>query len=815
MHTLFVFHTNSWEFCPRLHTSSMRLALFCLTFFSWIQGNAQTHVTLSGFVSDAETGEYYGNVKITVLPEGLSTYTNNYGFYSITLNRKTTDTLRTIFYQLSGFETRDLQWNGQSDTFVKFKLFAKVQAEKLQEIEIVSKKNTIADKVDMSRIDIPINQIKEIPALLGEKDVLKVIQLLPGVQTGGEGQSGLYVRGGGPDQNLLILDEAIVYNASHLFGFFSVFNGDALKSVELVKGGFPARYGGRLSSVIDLTMKEGNNKRYTGEIGVGVLSSRFTFEGPIQEGKSSFMISGRRTYIDVLLQPIIYATSGNNAGYYFYDFNAKANFTLSDKDRLFISGYFGKDNFYSIIRERRARLETDFGWGNRTLTARWNHVFSPKLFSNASLIYSHYNLNIGLESYDGRSDTFTLKYQSIINDIGFKYDFDWRPHPNHQVRYGIQSVQHQFQPAALVIKAGGFGNLQNKIKTIYSYESGIYIEDLWKWNKFQFNPGFRVSHYFVDNKSFINPEPRFSTSYNISPDLALKASYARMFQYIHLLSNSGISLPTDLWIPATAALLPMRSEQTAIGIAKDFSKGFSFSWEAYYKDMKNVVQYREGASFLLQDDIFNVNSAGSRNWEQQITRGTAWSYGTEWFLQKKTGDFTGWIGYTLSWTQMKFEELNFGKPFWARYDRRHDISVVGSYKISPNVNFAFTWVYGTGNAITIPKGYVPGNNHQMSAYPILWDPRLQSYNNFIDFGNRNDFRMEAYQRLDLGIQFHKEKKMGTETWEISIYNAYNQANPFFYYGATDYNSRNESITSLKKVNLFPMLPAVSWSFKFK
>jgi hypothetical protein len=281
------------------------------------------------------------------------------------------------------------------------------------------------------------------------------------------------------------------------------------------------------------------------------------------------------------------------------------------------------------------------------------------------------------------------------------------------------------------------------------------------------------------------------------------------------LSNSGISLPTDLWIPATAGLLPMRSEQTAIGLAKDFDKGFSVTWEAYYKDMKDVVQYREGASFLLEDDIFSSSAVGGgRNWEQQITRGNAWSYGTELFLQKKVGPFTGWIGYTLSWTQMKFPELNGGKPFYARYDRRHDISIVGSYKIKKNVNFAFTWVYGTGNAVTLAQGYIPGNNHQMSAYPIQWNPQLQSYNNFIDFGTRNNFRMEAYHRLDLGLQFQKQKRNGVQTWEISVYNAYNQANPFFYYGGYQENTRGETYQVLKKVTLFPVLPSVSWSFKF-
>ncbi len=784
------------------------------SFFSWGKSQNAARVTLSGFVSDIETGEYYGNVRITVLPDGVSTYTNNYGFYSLTLER-TEIPNRVAYYQFGGFELDSFVWNSKGDTSVHFKIRAKVQAEQIEAVEIRSKKNTVADKVEMSRIDIPVNQIKEIPALLGEKDVLKVIQLLPGVQTGGEGQSGLYVRGGGPDQNLMLLDEAIVYNASHLFGFFSVFNGDALKSVELVKGGFPARYGGRLSSVIDLNMKEGNNRKYTGEIGVGILSSRFTFEGPIKEGKSSFMISGRRTYIDLLIQPFLYASTGNNGGYYFYDFNAKANYTLSDKDRLYLSGYFGKDVFYTIVREDKARLETDFGWGNRTVTARWNHVFSPKLFSNASVIYSHYKLNIGLESFDGNQDTFLLNYQSVIDDIGFKYDFDWRPHPQHQVRYGIQTTRHQFRPAALVIKAGDLG-LQNQINTINTYESGMYIEDVWKLGDFQLNPGFRLSHYAVEGTQFLNPEPRFSTSYNLRPDLAIKASYAQMFQYIHLLSNSGISLPTDLWIPATAGLKPMRSEQTAVGVAKDFDKGFSITLEAYYKDMKDVVQYREGASFLLEDDIFSSGSVGGgRNWEQQITRGNAWSYGTELFLQKKAGPFTGWIGYTLSWTQMKFNELNGGKPFWARYDRRHDISIVGSYKINKAVNFAFTWVYGTGNAVTLAQGYIPGNNHQMSAFPINWSPQLQSYNTFIDFGSRNNFRMEAYHRLDLGLQFHKTKKRGIQTWELSVYNAYNQSNPFFYYGSNEYLDNGDVYSSLKKVTLFPLIPSISYSFKFK
>ena len=780
---------------------------------------AQT-VTLSGFLKDASSGETYAGANISVQPQNISTQTNRYGFYSLTIDSE--DGISDVYVSLNGFISQTFKWNTQSDTMIKVELQPNA-VEQIEQVEIISKKNTIADKVEMSKIDLPVNQIKEIPAFLGEKDVLKVIQLMPGVQTASEGQSGLYVRGGGPDQNLLLLDEAIVYNASHLFGFFSVFNGDALKSVELTKGGFPARYGGRLSSVVDLSMKEGNKDHMTGELGIGLLSSRFTLEGPIKKGKSSFMVSGRRTYLDILAQPLIYmASDGSNLGYYFYDFNAKANYELSDQDKFFLSGYFGKDNFYTIIRETFAgetsRLETDFGWGNRTISARWNHLFNPKLFSNLSLIYSHYNLNIGMESYSN-SDTFLLNYQSVIDDYGFKYDFDWRPHRNHLIRYGVSSIWHQFRPGALVIELGKDFSLDRAIQTINTYESGAYIEDEWKWKKFTFAPGFRVSHYAVGTKQYLNPEPRFSSSYNYSKDLAFKASYARMNQYIHLLSNAGISLPTDLWIPATENIAPMRSEQVAVGVAKDMKGGYSISIEGYYKDMKNMIQYKDGASFLLQDDLFDPQaSTGNRTWENQVTAGQGWSYGTELFVQKKVGKFTGWAGYTLSWTQLKFPELNRGKVFSAKYDRRHDISLVGIYKFSKSLTFSGTWVYGTGNAVTIAQGYIDGSSHQLSSFPIVWDPTLQGQFSgaYIDYGSRNDFRMESYHRLDLGVQFHKEKEKGTAIWEISVYNAYNRANPFFYYGTYQYNSNtNKEYVGLSKIALFPLIPSVSYTFKFK
>lgn len=806
----------------RLKNTLQRLLLFFLGCFFASFAQAQSKFTISGFVRDASSGERFGGISISAVsiadafPKPVQTTTNSYGFYSLTVDGGKT---QTILVNMPGYDSKAFNWSGTKDSTANLEIVPLEDLDKIEEVNIVSKKNTVADKVEMSKVDIPVNQIKDIPALLGEKDVLKVIQLMPGVQKGGEGQSGIYVRGGGPDQNLLILDEAIVYNATHLFGFFSVFNGDALKSVELVKGGFPSRYGGRLSSVIDLTMKEGNNQKYSGEVGIGMIGSRFTFEGPIKKGKSSFMISGRRTYLDVLMQPfIMLASNGGNLGYYFYDFNAKANYEISDKDKLYVSGYFGQDKFYATIKDGDYKLISDFGWGNRTLTTRWNHVFNPRLFSNASLIYSHYKLGISVED---RSpfDTFSLKYQSLINDIGIKYDFDWRPAPDHQVRFGISSIRHQFSPGAVVVKGGFDFNINRAIKNIITVESGIYIEDQWKLGKLQLYPGFRLSHYQVDKTQYVFPEPRLSVAYNLNRTLSVKGSYARMNQYIHLLSNSGISLPTDLWVPATAKIAPMSSEQTAVGIAKDLKGGYSITLEGYYKHMNNVIQYKEGASFLLgSDDLFDMQApTDSRNWENAITAGQGWSYGTELFLQKKIGKLSGWVGYTLSWTQLKFPELNQGKVFWAKYDRRHDISIVGIYKASKRLTFSATWVYGTGNAITAPQGLIPGNGHSMSKFPIIWSPQFQNQGNWLtDYGSRNSFRMEAYHRLDIGMQFHREKRRGRETWELSFYNAYNRFNPFFYYGSTSYNwQTGEEYWGLKKVTLFPIIPSLSWSFKFR
>ncbi|MDA1181999.1 MAG: TonB-dependent receptor plug domain-containing protein [Bacteroidetes bacterium] len=774
--------------------------------------NTPQKASISGYLREKSSGEMLGNVLVAVLPSASRTLSNNYGFYSITLTK---GQAQWVYYRFPGFYTDSVYWTAKADTALNIELDAIQLVESMGAVEIRAKKTTIADRADMSRIDIPVQQIKEIPALLGEKDVMKVIQLMPGVQKGGEGQSGIYVRGGGPDQNLIILDEAIVYNASHLFGFFSLFNGDALRSVELVKGGFPSRYAGRLSSVIDMNVKEGNYKKFAGEVGIGVISSRAVFEGPIVKGKSSFMISGRRTYLDALLQPFIMASmDGANVGYYFYDMNAKANYILSNKDKLYVSGYFGRDKFYLNDKRSQTQLKSNFGWGNSTLTGRWNHQFNPKTFANAALIYSHYDLSINILQKEKDTSQFELGYSSTINDYGVKYDVDFRPNPKHMIRAGFSTINHQFSPSAIVLKVGSNFNFNQKIKVINTYESGVYIEDQWREGAWNFYPGLRVSHYVVENKQVLNPEPRLSLAYNIRKDLALKGSYALMNQYIHLLSNTGIGLPTDLWVPATANVKPMQSQQLAVGVAKDFNKGYSLSVEGYYKTMTNVITYREGASFLLGDGFFSPGvSVNNKAWESQVTSGLGWSYGAEVFLQKQVGKLSGWIGYTLSFTQLQFDEVNQGQKYYAKYDRRHDASVVCIYRLNKYFTASATWVYGTGNAITMPQGYLRSSGHYMGSFPEVWDAASGIFNNeLIDYGKRNSFRMEAYHRLDLGFQFKKEKVRGIQTWELSFYNAYNRYNPFFYYG--QFNDAG-TFRTLKKVTLFPMIPSLSWTFKFR
>jgi outer membrane receptor for ferrienterochelin and colicin len=789
-------------------------SLLILVVFAAFPSSAQDTYTLSGYVKEAGSKELLLGVTIYKEDKSSGTVSNNFGYYALQLPAGT----HSIVYNFIGYRSVIKEINIAADKVLNVDLVSTNSA--IDEVVVKGSKTQkkVSEDVQMSTIEIPIKTIKDIPALLGEKDVLKVLQLMPGVQSGSEGQSGLYVRGGGPDQNLIILDGATVYNAQHLFGFFSLFNGDALRSVEFIKGGFPARYGGRLSSVIDMNMKDGNKEKITGELGIGIISSKGLIEGPFAKGKGSFIVSGRRTYIDALTQPVIRAfNNGNSAGYYFYDLNAKANYEINDRNRVYLSGYFGRDKFY--LKEKYENNfdgqdesytnEVDFGWGNATGTARWNHLFGPKLFSNTSLIYSFYELAISAEEKSTGNSDFTLGYGSGIQDYTLKQDFDWYANNKHKVKFGLQVTHHTFTPDALVVKDASFG-LDIDRKTQYrSIETGLYIEDEWKiTNRLKSLYGVRLSTFTSESKTYVNPEPRVAFAYSLKSDLALKASFATMNQYVHLLSTSGVGLPTDLWVPATERVKPQNSQQIAAGIAKDFDKqNFSLTVEGYYKTMNNIIGYKEGASFLaIQESDEGLESI---SWEDNITAGKGTSYGAEVLLQRKQGRLTGWLGYTLSWTTQQFDELNNGKEFFARYDRRHDISVVGVYEINKNVTLSATWVYGTGNAITLPI-----STYQISDVPTLNDQYNRYWANGTEYTERNDFRMRAYHRADIGVQVSKEKKRGVRTWEFSAYNFYNRKNPFYYFIGPEEQFNPDSKQVLKQVSLFPVLPSVSWSYKF-
>lgn len=804
----------------------MHVGLFSLFFLLVCHSlQAQTSTvrfTVSGYVRETGSQEALIGVNVYLPGTTTGTTTNTYGFYSLTLPAQ--DSLR-LAYSFVGYETVERTVFFRRNQIRNVSL---TPGRSLSEVQV--KAGTMVEKVSesaqMSSIDVPIAQIKKIPAFLGEKDVLKVLQLMPGVQKGSEGQTGIYVRGGGPDQNLIILDDAVVYNASHLFGFFSVFNGDAIKSVELIKGGFPARYGGRLSSVIDLNMKDGNREKLHGEGGIGLIASRLTLEGPLTKNKKgSFLLSGRRTYLDIVAAPIIDAqTQGQTqAGYYFYDLNAKANYDFSPKDKIYLSAYFGRDRFYA--HDNVQNTDTGLRWGNATGTLRWNHLFNQKLFSNTSLIFSDYKFQISADEKGSVDNlTYSLRYNSGIRDFSLKYDLDYYPTPTHSVRAGIQSTYHRFTPSAVVLQNASINQSIDNISNIDVIESGIYAEDTWRpSNRWRINGGLRVSYFQQKYAGYVRPEPRISGAFTLKPDLSIKASYAMMNQYVHLLSNTGIGLPTDLWVPSTDRVKPQQSQQIAIGIAKDFTtggafaKGLTLTVEGYYKTMANIINYKEGASFLLIND---PTAANSLRWEDNVTAGRGWSYGAEFLLQKKVGQFSGWAGYTLSWTQWQFAELNGGQPYYPRYDRRHDISLVGIYELNKRITLSATWVYGTGNALTIPIGrydtYRASNALVYGGTPGIVQNFFQNVRTSDDYGTqKNSFRAEAYHRFDFGIQFHKQKKHHERTWEISFYNLYNRRNPFFYQlESVVATSKTPARTALFRYSVFPIVPAVSYNFKF-
>ncbi|GAB3635162.1 TonB-dependent receptor [Hymenobacter arcticus] len=775
-------------------------------------------VTISGYVRDQATGENLIGVAVVQAGTGQGTATNTYGFYSLTLPTAGLDSVRLVANYV-GYERQ--RWAVPATGSARHDFRLPAATNELAGVEVVGDRQAAADdhgprSTRMGTINVPIAQIKSLPKFMGETDVLKVLQLLPGVQSGGEGTSGLYVRGGSPDQNLILLDGTPVYNAAHLFGFFSVFNADALNNVELIKGGFPARYGGRLSSVLDISMKEGNAQQLHGEGAISLVASRLTLEGPIKKDVASFIISARRTYIDVVARPFIQAQlkreqQAGSVGYYFYDLNAKLNWKVSPHDRLYLSAYRGYDNFYANLHDADEastdfrRSDSQLGWGNLTSALRWNHVVNDRLFANTHLTYSQYQFDIGegnerryLSQGQPTTSTSALSYLSSIKDFTFKTDFDYLPSPDHYLRFGGQLIRHAFRPGA-VVQHGNTDNLASASASgsrTAGTESAVYVEDDYRLSaRLKVNAGLRLSSFYVENKLYPSLEPRLAARYMLTDEWALKGSYARTTQYVHLLTNSGIGLPTDLWVPATAAVRPQVAHQFSLGAARTLRHGgeeFEFSFETYYKPMQNLVEYREGASFLNTTD---------GDWQSKITSGRGWAYGGELFLQKKTGRTTGWLGYTLAWSNRQFSELNQGRVFPYKYDRRHDISLVVIHHFSPSVTLSGTWVYGTGNATTLASG-----RYQLGTGQI-----------FDDYGDRNSFRMAAYHRFDLDLSKTKKKRWGEVVNSLSIYNVYSRQNPYYlYFDAAYVDSQGvvQKPATYRQVSLFPIIPSVSKAFKF-
>ena len=719
--------------------------------------------TLSGYVEDAASGEKLIGAVLYEPTLQKGTTTNRYGFFSLTLPA---GQLQVVVFHI-GYQSDTLATRLDQDVQLTIALqptplemgAVQVEAERLDPIQ---------EQSQMSVVQVPIRQIKNAPVLMGEVDVLKTLQLLPGVQSGAEGMSGLYVRGGSPDQNLLLLDGAPVYNASHLFGFFSVFNANAIKNVQLTKAGFPARYGGRLSSVLEVDMKDGNMKTFEGEGSVGLIASQLTLQGPLRKDRTSFIVSARRTYIDLLIRPFL--PSNNKGGYHFYDLNAKLNHIFSPNSRVFLNVYGGDDRFWSDVDQLSTAVD------HRSTT-----------------------------TLDGEreTDTLRLRYRSGIRDWGLKLDFDYIPNPAHYIRFGGSSTLHTYSPGAAQIKVnpadGAPEDTTLAAQVTDALEYSLYGEDeVLLTDRLKANVGLHTSGFLVNDEFYTSWQPRVSMRYLLPSDWAVKASYALMRQYIHLLSNSTVGLPTDLWLPATERVRPQWSRQFGVGLARQLKDQYEFSLEGYYKTMTNLIEYREGASFL-------VGFGENEDWQDKVEIGRGWSYGTELFVQKKRGRTTGWIGYTLSWTKRRFDRLNQGRAFPYRYDRRHDFALVLTHQLKQSTNFSLTWVYGTGNAATLPVARYYGY-HERS---VGGREHVLPYETQI-YGDRNSYRMSAFHRLDLGFNFGDK-----HGFSFGVYNAYNRKNPYFIYFDDDYDPNTTDIKRrAKQVSLFPLLPWLNYRFKF-
>jgi hypothetical protein len=786
-----------------------KLILFFIVFTSFLVINAQNKVTLSGSVKDSLNGEVISGCVVSVKGTKTTATSNVYGFYSLSLKPGN----YTIAYAYGTYRTISFDIEINEDLTKNIELVK--NEEVFQKVKIVSKKkDNNVNSVEMSTNNLNISQIKKIPALLGEVDIVKSIQLLPGVSTVGEGATGFNVRGGSIDQNLILLDEAPVFNASHLFGFFSVFNPDAVKDVKLIKGGMPAEYGGRLSSTLDVRMKDGNSKKFQVNGGVGVIFSRLSIEGPIArknpkyKNRSSFIVAARRSYIDVLAKPFLRNNENlKDAIFYFYDLTGKVNYAINSNNKIYLSGYIGRDVF--------GAPGAKFDWGNKTATFRWNHLFSKKIFSNFTVYYSKYDYQLGFGSGNN-----TFSWKSNIVNFSVRPDFTYYLNPKNTITFGGLSTYYIFRPGEAVSEDQGtvreFGLVDKN-----AMENALYLENEQKiGEKLTVRYGIRVSNFnylkgtvldidrpgqaqrgIVNSIDTINssqiiqsywvPEPRFAANYKFNNYNSVKLSYNRMSQYLHLISNTAASVPLDVWTPSTNNIKPQIADQIAIGYFKNFGKEINYeaSIEGFYKEMQNQIDYVDGANLLLNNKL-----------EAELLNGIGRAYGLEFYFKKNIGKLTGWISYTLSKSERKVDGISKGEWYNNRFDRRHNLNIVSSYQLSEKWDLSASFVFGTGTPTNLP-------NTKYSFQGLQGIPH-----NATDL--RNDVNIKPYNRLDLSATYtHKKTEKWESNWVFGVYNVYGRKNPFSYY--TRNNPDNNFQTQLIRYSVIgSIVPSVSWNFKF-
>ncbi len=758
------------------------LFLSALPFFAM----AQKKITVSGYVKDVKTGEALISASVYISNEKRGTATNSYGFYSISV--KQADSIGIVIsYQ--GYTPQLFTVSGSTDQTLDYNLQEK--SNDLNEVIVSSaRNNNNVSRVRMSVINIPMKQIKTLPAIAGERDILKIVQLLPGVQSGKEGTTGFYVRGGNTDQNLVQLDEATIYNPNHLFGLFSTFNTNAINSVTLIKGGFPAQYGGRLSSILDITMKEGNKKKFSGEGGIGSISGNLTLEGPITKNKSSYIISARRTFFDLITKTVI-PRNKNNTIYYFYDVNAKVNFELGKKDKLYLSYFTGLDD---AKYAGASSLNYQINFGNSTAIARWNHLFNKKLFSNTSFIYNDYHLSLLTTQ-----DKYYSQLYTGIKDVNFKTDFSYFPSSSHSIKAGFNYSYSTLFPSTSSAKIPRSGNINkpnlDSIEKKYSSLAAFYInDDITVSERLGASLGVRVPVFINSDITYTRVEPRATIKYQLNDATSIKAACTIMNQFQHLVPSSTASLPTDIWISSSKVVKPQNSQQIALGLFKNFKDNvYEASIEGYYKTMNNQVLFKEGAQSIQKADI-----------DTKLTFGNGKSYGAELFVKKNVGKLTGWVSYTLSWAYQQFDSLNYGNQFPFAYDKRHNLSIVATYDLTKKWTLSSAFVFTSGGAYTLPTGragvYGDGS---------LYDG---TYN---DYTARNNYRYRDYNRLDLSAMYHWPSKIFGKKYQselvISVYNIYNRSNPYFIYLTKDPVTKN---IYAREVSLLPIIPSVNYNFKF-